>query len=106
MRTREGFIRTDGEVIVRGSDYGPRKALVVHAKSGPYMILKWKGHMGWSGRGQQSYHPTSFLIWRIIWLAERPQNEKDTRNFKCEEVAEFPAKSQGENALPYGAIHE
>lgn len=30
------------------------------------LVFKWKGAMGWASRGEQSYHPTEFLVARIL----------------------------------------
>jgi len=50
-----------------------------------YLVLKIKGGMHWSGRGEQSYGKTYFQVCRIL-------ENRDTE-WVCEEVIDFVARA-------------
>lgn len=97
MRERfSGHINADNTVVCPGRNFG-RPGLTVHHETAKVLVLKWHGHNAWSGRGQQSYHPTQFIVIEL----ERPTNTNTAPNqtegrryFGGWEVTRFPVKGQ------------
>lgn len=65
-----------------GVDFGPH--LIVHMVDKNHVVLKSKGHMGWSGRSEQSYREATFYVFKIL-------EHLETR-WHLEMILEFPVR--------------
>jgi hypothetical protein len=59
------IFREDGTINTPGFDFGGRDILKIIDRNTQYLILKKKGCMAWSGRGEQSYYPTEYMLCKI-----------------------------------------
>lgn len=82
--------------VTYGVDYGPMK---VHDIQGPLdeprlIVCKVDGHKAWSGRGQQTYRATRFIVFQVL---EQPVSP--FRSFYVEEMFSFDLKGPTQPAM-------
>lgn len=73
------------EVETPGIDFGQRPLLWNYSRFG-YLVLKIRGGMHWSGRGEQAYGSTYYQVCKIT-------NETDSIWY-VEEIIEVPARQK------------
>lgn len=93
---RDGEIKPGCEVVMHGIDFGTvngESAVVFHQLKGKYLILKYRGHSYWSGRGRPfSYAPTSFVVCKLVHSEPAIDNERYAA-YSTQGVVEFEAKA-------------
>lgn len=72
------------EARTSGIDWGSMP--IVWDMTQNYIVLKIEGHMGWSGRGEQTYRSTTFYVGKLV--------EKQETYFTYELVIDFPMRQK------------
>ena len=60
--------RVEGYLTIRGVNFGYSNGsdLKIVYEKDPYFIVRVKGGSDWSGRGETTYYPSSYYLWKIV----------------------------------------
>jgi hypothetical protein len=92
------LVADDGKVTPIGVDMGSAGVELWHVRRNE-VIWKWKGASGWSGRGEQSYHATTFVVGRVISIERMQEGRIEGVMVTFEWLYDFPMRTPEKDTI-------
>jgi len=86
---KDGIIKTPGIESGKAEWWYNSPLNLKFVKEGSIIVIKFHGGMFWSGRWEQKYSSTKFMVFRI---KEVRSTDSYPVLYRCEEIIEFPLR--------------